>query len=110
MTSQASSRTSKPHHPTTKTSTLDTKTAASSRPSNAEQGHRPSSATSPRTSRWQPKFNRTQSLNEQDMKHQLQQRLTGLEKGRESGFTESEREVKEGERDCDGEMGEGMKG
>ncbi|KLJ12268.1 hypothetical protein EMPG_12671 [Blastomyces silverae] len=94
MTSQASSHTSNSHHPATNLSALDTKTAASSRPSNGEQGHhRPPSATSPGTSQWQPKINRTQSWNEQDMKHQLQQRLTGLEKARESGFTESEGEV-----------------
>ncbi|ODH51800.1 hypothetical protein GX48_02044 [Paracoccidioides brasiliensis] len=48
---------------------------------------------SPATSHWQPQFNRKQSWNEQDMKHHMQQRLTGLEKGRESGFTEIEKEM-----------------
>ncbi|PGH05784.1 hypothetical protein GX51_02755 [Blastomyces parvus] len=110
MTSQLSSRTSNnSHHPATTVSAIDTKTPASSRPSNPEHGHRHSSSatgTSPSTSRWQPKLNRTQSCNEQDMKHQMQQRLTGLEKGRESGFTESEREARD--RDGVGQMGEGM--
>jgi hypothetical protein len=37
---------------------------------------------------WSPSINRRQSWSEQDMKHELQKRLTGLEKGKESGFTE----------------------
>ncbi|KAG5289203.1 hypothetical protein I7I48_08468 [Histoplasma ohiense] len=91
--------------------TINTKIRSSSRTSNPEQEskqrHSPT-ATSPSTSRWQPKVNRTQSLNEQDMKHQLQQRLTGLEKDRESGFTEIERGAR---RDKEGAMdGEGGRG
>lgn len=42
------------------------------------------------------------------MKHQLQQRLTGLEKDRESGFTEIERGAR---RDKEGALeGEGERG
>ncbi|PGH36698.1 hypothetical protein GX50_00358 [[Emmonsia] crescens] len=85
---------------TTSTSTsIDTNIPTSSRTSNPEQGSKkdlPLTPTSPSTSQWQPKLDRTQSWNEQDMKHRFQQRLTGLEKGRESGFTEIEREIKEG--------------
>jgi hypothetical protein len=37
---------------------------------------------------WNPSINRNQSWNEQDMKHQLQNRLLQTEQGKESGFTE----------------------
>ncbi|KJF61129.1 hypothetical protein, variant [Coccidioides immitis RS] len=35
-----------------------------------------------------PSLKQSQSWNEQDLRHHLQKRLTGLEKGREAGFTE----------------------
>ncbi|PGH15403.1 hypothetical protein AJ80_05587 [Polytolypa hystricis UAMH7299] len=39
---------------------------------------------------WEPSLNRRQSWNEQDMKHAMQTRLMGMEKRKESGFTESD--------------------
>ncbi|KAL2014535.1 hypothetical protein VTN00DRAFT_2060 [Thermoascus crustaceus] len=38
---------------------------------------------------WKPSINRQQSWSAQDMKHMLQERLLGIEKGKESGFTEA---------------------
>jgi hypothetical protein len=34
---------------------------------------------------------RSQSWNSEDMKHYFQTRLTGIEKGKETGFTESDK-------------------
>lgn len=38
---------------------------------------------------WSPRFDRRQSWSQQDQKHQMQERLMEVEKGRESGFSES---------------------
>jgi len=38
---------------------------------------------------WVPQFNRRQSWNQQDRKHEMQERLIQVEQGRESGFSES---------------------
>lgn len=38
---------------------------------------------------WKPTFDRRQSWSNQDQKHQLQERLLGFEKGKETGFTEA---------------------
>lgn len=38
---------------------------------------------------WEPKFDRRQSWSQQDRKHELQERLLGVEKGREMGFSET---------------------
>lgn len=42
---------------------------------------------------WQPRFDRRQSWNHQDRKHQLQERLLNVEGSRERGFTETNRGV-----------------
>ena len=38
---------------------------------------------------WKPTFDRRQSWSNQDRKHQLQERLLGVERGKETGFTEA---------------------
>jgi hypothetical protein len=38
---------------------------------------------------WKPTFDRRQSWSNEDRKHQLQERLLGSEKGKETGFTEA---------------------
>ncbi|KAJ5794570.1 hypothetical protein N7457_001169 [Penicillium paradoxum] len=38
---------------------------------------------------WKPKLDRQQSWSNEDRKHQLQERLLGSEKGKETGFTEA---------------------
>ncbi|EEP81516.1 predicted protein [Uncinocarpus reesii 1704] len=43
-----------------------------------------------------PSYGRSQSWNEQDLRHQMQQRFTGMEKGREAGFTEMNGHGKKG--------------
>lgn len=52
----------------------------------------PTKSTSPRGGEdkaWKPSFDRRQSWNEQDLKHQFQERLLKSEKGNESGFSET---------------------
>lgn len=38
---------------------------------------------------WKPSLDRRQSWSNQDRKHQLQERLMSVDKGQESGFTET---------------------
>jgi len=52
-----------------------------------------SSTSSPSTTaatkvEWEPSLSRRHSWNDQDMRHELHRRLTGLEPDRKSGFTE----------------------
>lgn len=42
---------------------------------------------------WRPTIDRRQSWNEEDRKHELQAWLLGVEKGKETGFTESSHEL-----------------
>ncbi|KAF7714157.1 Uncharacterized protein PECH_009018 [Penicillium ucsense] len=42
---------------------------------------------------WKPKFDRRQSWNHEDQKHELQERLLNLEPARETGFSETGREA-----------------
>ncbi|KAJ5577707.1 uncharacterized protein N7459_006671 [Penicillium hispanicum] len=39
--------------------------------------------------RWTPKFDRRQSWSQEDQKHQMQERLLGVEQGPETGFSET---------------------
>ncbi|PGG95613.1 hypothetical protein AJ79_09949 [Helicocarpus griseus UAMH5409] len=63
----------------------------SSRRTSRDEGETEQGVSPTATTQWHPQLNRTQSWSEQDMKHQLQQRLMGLEKEKESGFTEIEK-------------------
>lgn len=41
---------------------------------------------------WEPKFDRRQSWSHQDRKHELQERLLGVQEGTEMGFSEEDHE------------------
>lgn len=43
---------------------------------------------------WEPKFDRRQSWSHQDRKHELQERLLGVQEGTETGFSEEGHEHK----------------
>lgn len=70
------------------------KTTAQPDPSNEQQQEAVTSSASAtdKSAAWKPALDRQQSSNEQDMKRRYQERLLGVEKGKEAGFSSKDRE------------------
>ncbi|EPS34251.1 hypothetical protein POX_a00775 [Penicillium oxalicum] len=75
-------------HPSTKSSSITTTAPPHFSDSNTPQRPIPTADAVSEQS-WKPKFDRRQSWNHEDQKHELQERLLNMEQGRETGFSET---------------------